>query len=140
MRGWEECRVLAALWGKHLHLASGYFRYERPGLKDERNRGAVFERIRERREAHSARRNRSRRFLYAQVVARYILYLMSQSSFTRLAIMIFAVLGVIHLYRGFAGLPLTLGNWQAPLYVSFIESAVFLLLAYLGYRANTSTR
>src|SRR3989344_8397578 len=21
--GWEECRVLATLWGKHLHLASG---------------------------------------------------------------------------------------------------------------------
>jgi len=59
---------------------------------------------------------------------------MDKTTFIRLATIIFFVIGIIHLYRGFVGLPLTLGTWQAPLYVSFVESFVFLMLAYLGYK------
>jgi len=59
---------------------------------------------------------------------------MSKFNFTHLATIVFTILGVIHLYRGFVGLPLTLGSWQAPIYVSFIESFIFFLLAYIGYQ------
>ncbi|MEK7480115.1 MAG: hypothetical protein AAB665_02380 [Patescibacteria group bacterium] len=55
-------------------------------------------------------------------------------TFIKLATIIFAILGVIHLIRGFVGLPLTLGSWQAPIYVSYLESLLFLVLAYWGYR------
>ena len=54
--------------------------------------------------------------------------------FVRLATIVFALVGAIHLYRAFVGLPLTLGDWQAPLYISFVESFVFFLLAYVGYK------
>ncbi|HBB49814.1 TPA: hypothetical protein DEQ22_02440 [Candidatus Nomurabacteria bacterium] len=59
---------------------------------------------------------------------------MDKNSFIHLATIIFTIVGIIHLYRGFAGLPLTLGAWKAPLYISFVESFLFLLFAYLGYR------
>ena len=59
---------------------------------------------------------------------------MNKTDFIKLATTIFTMVGIIHLYRGFVGLPLTLGNWQAPLYVSFVESFLFFLFAYLGYR------
>ncbi len=61
---------------------------------------------------------------------------MSNTSFSRLAIVVFTILGAVHLYRGIVGIPLTLGSWQAPIYVSFIESAVFFFLAYMGYRST----
>ena len=59
---------------------------------------------------------------------------MNKIAFIRLVTIIFFVIGIIHLYRGFVGLPLTLGTWQAPLYISFIESFVFFVLAYLGHK------
>ena len=59
---------------------------------------------------------------------------MDKNAFIHLATVVFTIVGIIHLYRGFVGLPLTLGDWQAPLYVSFVESFIFFLLAFLGYR------
>ncbi|MEX2029041.1 MAG: hypothetical protein WD963_00995 [Candidatus Paceibacterota bacterium] len=59
---------------------------------------------------------------------------MDKTGFIRIATIVFAIVGIIHLFRGFMGVPLTLGNWQAPLYISFIESFVFFIFAYLGYR------
>ena len=59
---------------------------------------------------------------------------MDKNTFIQLATIVFAIVGVIHLYRGFVGLPLTLGNWKAPLYISFVESFLFFLFAYLGRR------
>jgi hypothetical protein len=59
---------------------------------------------------------------------------MNKTTFIQLATAIFAVLALIHLYRGFMGLPLVVGSWQAPIYVSFIESFLFFILGYLGYR------
>jgi len=59
---------------------------------------------------------------------------MNEVAFIRLATAVFVIIGIIHLYRGFVGLPLTLGEWRAPLYISFVESFVFFFLAYLDYR------
>ena len=61
---------------------------------------------------------------------------MKKNNFIQLVTTVFVIIGVIHLYRGFVGLPLTLGNWRAPIYISFFESFLFFLLAYLGYRSK----
>ena len=59
---------------------------------------------------------------------------MNKDSYIKISISVFALVGIIHLYRGFAGIPLTLGEYVAPIYVSYIESFIFFVLAYLGYR------
>lgn len=59
---------------------------------------------------------------------------MNHTFFIRLATVTFAVVGFIHLYRGFFGLPITIGTWQGPIWVSFLESGFFLFLAYSGLR------
>jgi len=59
---------------------------------------------------------------------------MEKDSYIKISIFVFTLVGIIHLCRGFFGIPLTLGGYVAPIYVSYIESFIFFALAYLGYR------
>ncbi|HBX58616.1 MAG TPA: hypothetical protein DEG18_03340 [Candidatus Yanofskybacteria bacterium] len=59
---------------------------------------------------------------------------MTKLYYIRLTTITFAVLGIIHLFKGITGVPLTLNSWQAPICVSYVESLLFLSFAYLGFR------
>ncbi len=50
---------------------------------------------------------------------------------TTSAIIIFVLVAVLHLYRVITGMPVMLGEWAAPMWISYLGVAVPLVLAYL---------
>lgn len=50
---------------------------------------------------------------------------------TTIAIVIFVLVAALHLYRVITGMPVLLGEWAAPMWISYLGTAVPLLVAYL---------
>ncbi len=59
---------------------------------------------------------------------------MKKDTFISLAAHIFSLVAICHLLRAIYSWPLTVNNWEIPLWVSY---AVFLLLGYLAYNGFT---
>ena len=59
---------------------------------------------------------------------------MNNTTFTQLAIMLFALVGLGHLFRALFNLPINLMGWDIPTWLSWILGVVFLWLAYSGYK------
>ncbi|OGC80599.1 hypothetical protein A2943_00975 [Candidatus Adlerbacteria bacterium RIFCSPLOWO2_01_FULL_51_16] len=59
---------------------------------------------------------------------------MSKTIFVQVATVVFIIVGLVHLYRAFNGLPVDLMGWMVPVGVSWVVGVAALFLAYSGYR------
>lgn len=59
---------------------------------------------------------------------------MKHKTYMQLTTAIFAVIGLLHLYRAFNGLNAMVGTLQIPANWSWVAAAVGLYLAYTGYK------
>lgn len=55
---------------------------------------------------------------------------------TTLAIVIFVLVAALHLYRVVAGLPVIIGEWSAPMWVSYVGTIVPLAVAFLLWKGK----
>ncbi len=61
-------------------------------------------------------------------------YRMNKSSFVRVAAVVFTIVGLVHLYRALANLPINALGYDVPVIVSWVAGLVALFLGYTGYR------
>ncbi len=59
---------------------------------------------------------------------------MNKQMFVKVATIIFAIVGVVHLYRAFNDFPVLFNTTLIPTSVSWIAGVAALALAYSGYR------
>lgn len=50
------------------------------------------------------------------------------------AVVVFSVGGIVHLYRAAYGLPFNFAGWEVPVLLSWIAGLFALFMAYIGYR------
>ena len=55
---------------------------------------------------------------------------------TTIAIVIFVVVGILHLYRAIAGTPVMVGDWAFPVWGSYLGTIVPLAVAFLLWRES----
>ena len=71
---------------------------------------------------------------YSAPANRTILKGMNKQTFVRVAMVIFGVVGLVHLYRAFNDMPLLIGTTAVPVELSWAVGVVLLLLAWVGYK------
>lgn len=59
---------------------------------------------------------------------------MNKQTFVRVAMVIFGVVGLVHLYRAFSDMPILFGTTLVPMELSWIVGVALLLLAWVGYK------
>ncbi len=59
---------------------------------------------------------------------------MNERSYFLITSLVFLLAGVLHGYRAFTGLELTLGDWLIPIWVSSLAALVLFLLAFSGLK------
>ncbi len=59
---------------------------------------------------------------------------MNKATFVRCAAVIFSFVGLVHLYRALANLPLNVLGWQVPVVWSWVIGLVALFLGYSGWK------
>jgi len=64
---------------------------------------------------------------------------MSTKSFLLIAGVIFGIVAIAHLLRIFMALPVTIGGWIIPMWVSWVAVIVGTGLSYTGLRFARST-
>ena len=47
---------------------------------------------------------------------------------------IFFIIGVLHLYRSVMSLPMNIGSWIVPVWLSYVAAVILLLLAWYGFK------
>ena len=62
---------------------------------------------------------------------------MSATSYARLAAVIFGMIALLQLLRVVAGLPVTVGGMEMPLWPSWVAFVVAAGLAWLGFKSKT---
>jgi uncharacterized membrane protein YhhN len=56
--------------------------------------------------------------------------------FTTIAVLIFAVICVVHIVRFFSAWPVRINNLDVPVWISVVGALVFGLLAFMLWREN----
>ena len=59
--------------------------------------------------------------------------MLSTKNYLQLTGVIFVVIAFVHVYRLFSGMPVLLGNWNAPMWVSVVGAVVAGFLAYSAF-------
>jgi hypothetical protein len=59
---------------------------------------------------------------------------MNKQTFIKIATVIFAIVGVVHIYRAINDLPFVVAGWIVPVSLSWFAGLLALVLAYSGYR------
>ena len=59
---------------------------------------------------------------------------MNKQTFIKIATAVFAIVGVVHIYRAINGLPFVVAGWVVPVSLSWVAGLLALVLAYSGYR------
>lgn len=59
---------------------------------------------------------------------------MNKQTFIKIATVIFAIVGVVHIYRAMSDLPFVVAGWVVPVSLSWFAGLLALILAYSGYR------
>jgi hypothetical protein len=59
---------------------------------------------------------------------------MKNRDFVSTAMVIFLIVGLVHLYRAFNNLPITIGQTMIPVTVSWVAGVLALYLAYSAYK------
>jgi Fe2+ transport system protein B len=59
---------------------------------------------------------------------------MKSKTFILTAAIIFGIVAVLHLLRAINGLPLIIGIWEAPIWLSWLAFVVAGLMSYFGFK------
>jgi hypothetical protein len=61
---------------------------------------------------------------------------LKHNNYMSVTMVVFVVVGVVHLWRAMNALPLTLGDTEIPVGASWVAGIVALYLAYSGYKTK----
>ena len=59
---------------------------------------------------------------------------MKQKNFLITAGSIFGIVSVLHLWRSVLSLPMVVGNWNVPLWISYIAVIVLWIMSYSAFK------
>ncbi len=62
--------------------------------------------------------------------------ILKHKDYMSVSMLIFLVIGVVHLWRAFNHMPVTFGDTSIPVGVSWVAGIVALYLAYSAYKTN----
>lgn len=66
--------------------------------------------------------------------------MLNSKNYFQLTGVIFAVIAVVHAYRLFSGMPVMLGDWDAPIWVSVLGAVIAGYLAYNAFSMGKKKR
>jgi hypothetical protein len=61
---------------------------------------------------------------------------LKHSDYMNVSMLVFLVVGVVHLYRAFNKIPLTFGDTEIPVVASWVGGVVALYLAYSAHKTK----
>lgn len=65
---------------------------------------------------------------------------LSSKNYFQITGVIFTFVAAVHLYRLFSGMPIMLGDWNAPMWVSILGFVVAGFLAYSAFSTGKKKR